>query len=332
MGCEIPQDAQEYPTPEIPYAQWSTQKLEKLGSIVAAMIDESRQPVLVVFELGHFKLPKEEKNLTWARQNVDFADRLAGRIIKRYGKSVRLLATLLINNLEEEQEAESEEILHMLFEKRRYITLRSLKILSERNLKNRAYKALKNNSRLAESFIHIDGKAYLKDEEYEHDLAAGFVSPDGDIIPRCGLILTSFLDKVAALAHERMFPHKKFETIFISFCEEYHEYQRVKLGVDIYSSAHDNITITPVVLHWDYSRDRCLVSRRRSGEKTWRDLELRVRRGEYLRFRSISSSIGGCATSSPKRHIAPTSKGLPKRYGRCFLSSNSMRYMLPGRS
>ncbi len=274
MGCEVPQHEHTYPVPEIPYAEWGAQKLKKLKAIVAEMIEESHQPVLVVFEIGHFKLPKEEKNVTWAQQNVDFADRLAGRIIKRYGRNVRLLATLLINNLEEEQEAESEEMLHMLFDDKRYITRRSLKILSERNLKNRAYKALKNNSRLVDSFIHIDGKAYLRDEEYQHDLAAGFVDEKGNIIPRCGLILTSFLDKVAALSHERMFPYKEFEVLFISFCEEYHEYQRVKLGVDIYTSTHDNITMTPIILHWDYSRDQCLVSHRRSDAKVWQDQEV----------------------------------------------------------
>ena len=273
MGCEIPQDELDYPSPEVAYALWSAQKLNKLKAIVSEMIEESHKPVLVLFEIGHFKLPKEEKNLTWAAQNVDFAERLAEMLIHRYGKTVRLLGTLLVNNFEEMQEAQTQEVLQLLFGDKRFFALNAMKILSERNLKNRAYKALKNNSRLAESFIHIDGKAYLKDEEYQHDLAAGFVSPDGDIIPRCGLILTSFLDKVADLAHERMFPHKEFETILLSFCEEYHEYQRVKLGVDIYTSTHDSITITPVVLHWDYSKDRCLVSRRRSGEKMWQDLE-----------------------------------------------------------
>jgi hypothetical protein len=274
MGCDIPESQERYGKPQVEYATWSAEKLELLFARLCETIDTIHKPVLVVMETAHFKLPADEKNMLWAAQNSDFADRLAGGIIRRYGRSVRLLATLLINNLEEEHESLCEETVHRLFADKRYINLSALRVLSERNLKNRAYKALKNNSRLVDSFIQIDGKAYLRDEEYQHDLAAGFVDESGRIIPRCGLILTSFLDKVAALARERMFPHREFEVVFLSFCEEYHEYQRVKLGVDIYTSTHETLSVTPFVLHWDYSRDRCLISFRGRREKEWQDIEV----------------------------------------------------------
>ena len=270
MECKIPVDAAYYKKPQKDFETWSSEKLAQIAALIETKIAEVPQPVVVVFELGHFTLPRKEENIAWAKQNVIFVDALAGRLIRKYGKEVKFLATLLVNNLDDAEEQEADGILHELFDGMRYIPQKSLKILSERNLKNRAYKALKRNSALSESFIHIDGKAYLKDEEYQHDLAAGFVSPDGDIIPRCGLILTSFLDKVSELTRVRMYPQKTYEVLFVSFSQEFHEYQRVKLGVDIYTSVHD-LVVTPVVMHWDYSRDCCLFSHRNSSEKEWRD-------------------------------------------------------------
>jgi hypothetical protein len=268
VGCEISVDNVKYHPPKVDFETWSQEKLDQITILIEEKIAHISLPVLVVFELGHFTLPREEKNIEWAAKNVSFVDRLAQRLIKRYQKKVKFLATLLINNLESEDKNESEEILCELFDNKRYIPKKSLKILSERNLKNRAYKALKKNAALADSFIHIDGKAYLKDEEYQHDLAAGFVDEKGDIIPRCGLILTSFLDKISEFARIRMHPLRQYEVLFVSFSQEFFEYQRVKLGVDIYTSTHD-LVITPIVMHWDYSRDCCLVSHRNSDSKQW---------------------------------------------------------------
>ena len=270
MGCEIPKDTTHYTPPKINFENWCDIKLDEIGALVESSLSQISRPVVVVFELGHFTLPRKEENIQWAKQNVVFVERLAGRLIRKYKKEVKFLATLLINNLDDGDDSQAQEILHELFDGNVYIPLKSLKILSERNLKNRAYKALKKNSALANSFIHIDGKAYLKDEEYQHDLAAGFVSPDGDIIPRCGLILTSFLDKISELSRIRMYPQKEYEVLFISFSQEFHEYQRVKLGVDIYTSTHELI-VTPIVVHWDYNRDCCLISYRSSDVKQWSD-------------------------------------------------------------
>ncbi len=270
MGCE---PTQEYTTansvPHIEYAQWEAESFNRIEQLLQERIEAIEIPKLIVFELGHFKLPVESENMEWAQRNVAFVDRLIGTIVRRHGKEIRLLATLLVNNLEDEDDAVCERVVQELFEDKKYIPPKALKILSERNMKNRAYKALKKNSKLAESFIHIDGKAYLKDEEYQHDLAAGFVDDQGQIIPRCGLILTSYLDRVAQLAHARMYPQKRFEVIFVSFSEQFHEYQRVKLGVDIYSTTHTQITISPVIIHWNYRQNSSLVSWRSSDRKRW---------------------------------------------------------------
>jgi hypothetical protein len=269
MGCEISQPAREYIAPTVDFETWSQEKLEVLLPLVEEKISQATKPTIVVFEVGHFMLPCEAKNLDWAFKNITFADALAERIIKKHKKSVKLLATLLVNNLDSQQEDASQKVLEEMFEGKKYLNLKSLKTLSERNLKNRAYKALKKNATLADSFINIDGKAYLKDEEYQHDLAAGFVDEHGNIIPRCGLILTSFLDKIDEFARVRMHPAKEYEIIFVSFSQEYHEYERVKLGVDIYTSTHESMQVTPIVMHWGYHIDQCLISHRNADEKRW---------------------------------------------------------------
>ena len=273
MGCDINIDKKEYTPPSVDFKTWSEQKLKLIKNLINEKIDNISKPTVVVFEIGHFMLPCGEENIDWAFKNVTFADALAEKIIKKYKRDVKILPTLLINNLDSSQENESQKMLEEMFEDKKYIPLKSLKLLSERNLKNRAYKALKKNQMLVNSFINIDGKAYLKDEEYQHDLAAGFVDDDGNIIPRCGLILTSFLDKVADFTKARMYPQTDYEVIFVSFSQEFHEYERVKLGVDIYSSTHSDINITPIVMHWGYAIDQCYISHRDADKKTWQTIE-----------------------------------------------------------
>ncbi len=273
MGCEVGIEKREYTAPSVDFETWSADKLDIIKNLINEKITHINKPTVVVFEIGHFMLPCADENIDWAFKNIDFADALAAKIVKKYKREVKLLPTLLINNLDASKEDESQKILEEMFEGKKYIPLKSLKLLSERNLKNRAYKALKKNSTLVNSFINIDGKAYLKDEEYQHDLAAGFVDDDGNIIPRCGLILTSFLDKIAEFSKARMYPQRDYEVIFVSFSQEYHEYERVKLGVDIYSSTHTDITITPIVMHWGYAIDQCHISYRNSDEKLWQTIE-----------------------------------------------------------
>ena len=225
-------------------------------------------------EIAHFTLPLEEVNKTWAKRNMTFANALCGQIIKQHQHKFKIIPTLLLNNLDDDNTEVSENFIDELVEGQKYIRAESVRIVSERNLKNRAFKALKKNKTLANSFINIDGKAYLKDDDYKHDLAAGFVNDDGKIIPRCGLILTSFLDIVAKFANDRLHQKSDADVLFISFSEEFHEYQRVRLGVDIYSRTHKNATIHPIVLHWSYEIDQCLTSFRECNTQEWHEEEL----------------------------------------------------------
>jgi hypothetical protein len=224
-------------------------------------------------EIAHFTLPLEEKNKIWAKRNMTFANEFCGAIIKKHQHKFKIIPTLLLNNLDDDNTEASENFIDELVEGQKYIRAESVRMVSERNLKNRAFKALKRNKTLSESFINIDGKAYLKDDDYKHDLAAGFVNDDGKIIPRCGLILTSFLDVVAKFANDRLHQKSDADVLFISFSEEFHEYQRVRLGVDIYSKTHKSATIHPIVLHWSYELDQCLTSYRVCNTQEWKEKE-----------------------------------------------------------
>lgn len=275
MGnCDTEFDTSEYSAPKEEYTVWSKQKLESITKYIEKKLDYYQLPTVIVLEIGHFTLPKDEKNLNWADQNVSFANELCKNIIQKYKNKYKIIPTLLVNNLDCDQSNTSEEIINNMLQGKKYINHKSLKIISERNLKNRAFKALKNNSTLTENFIHIDGKAYLKDDDYQHDLAAGFVNENGDIIPRCGLILTSFLDLVTKLAKERLHQDENINVLFISFSQLFHEYKRVMLGADIYSRTHKDITIDPMVFHWSYALNQCELSYKPCTTKSWKSLNL----------------------------------------------------------
>lgn len=225
-------------------------------------------------EIAHFSLPLEEENKEWAKRNMKFANELAREIIQEHKHKFKIIPTILLNNLDEDSMVEAEMFIDEMVEGQKYIRSESIRLVSERNLKNRAFKALKKNKTLADSFINIDGKAFFKDDEYEHNLAAGFVDDSGKIIPRCGLILTSFLDMVAKFANDRLHQKSDADILFISFSEQFHEYQRVRLGVDIYTRTHKNATIHPIILHWSYGVDQALTSYRACNTQAWHEVEL----------------------------------------------------------
>ncbi len=257
---------QNFTPPSVDYDSWKIESFKKIEKILYAMIDSGDKPLALVLEIGHFSPLFSQKELLWAKRNIDFANELCAKIIKRYKKLVRIIPTILINNLDEEDQDLSNEILHDMIKDKKYINHKSVKILSERNLKNRAYKALKNDPTLSNSFINIDGKAYLKHDEYQNDLAAGFVDESGKIIPRCGLILTSYISKIISLSKQRLNHPPKTDIVFLSFSQEYHEYKRVRLGVDIYTQTKKDISLSPIVIHWNYDMNSCLISYR---QKEW---------------------------------------------------------------
>lgn len=272
-ACITPINSKTYIKPTLSYEEWSEDKLNTLLTLINRQLENQDKSTVIVLEIAHFSLPLERENREWAERNMNFANRLCGQIIKKHQHEFKIIPTILLNNLDEDHEEASDNFIDNLVKGQKYIRSESIKVVSERNLKNRAFKALKRDKKLVDSFINIDGKAYLKDDEYKHDLAAGFINDDGKIIPRCGLILTSFLDIVAKFANDRLHHKPNTEVLFISFSEEYHEYQRVRLGVDIYTRTHKSTTIHPIVIHWSYDVDQCLTSFRECNTQEWHEEE-----------------------------------------------------------
>ena len=272
--CISPINPNNYTSPTLPYETWSKEKIQTLFELLNRQLNSIEKPMVIVMEIAHFSLPIEEENREWAFRNMKFANELCGMIIKEHKHKFRIIPTLLLNNLDDDSSEISDAFIDELVKGQKYIRRESIRLVSERNLKNRAFKALKKNAKLADSFIKIDGKAFLKDDEYKHDLAAGFVDNNGKIIPRCGLILTSFLDMVAKFANDRLHQKSDGHLLFISFSEQFHEYQRVRLGVDIYSKTHTTATIHPIVIHWSYEIDQCLTSFRACNTQKWQELNI----------------------------------------------------------
>lgn len=272
--CSLEIDTKIYTAPKENYTLWSQKRLDNITTFIDDKLSTYKVPTVIVLEVGHFTLPKEEHNLQWAYQNMAFANALCGEIIKKHKFKFKIIPTLLVNNLDSQEDKTSQDIISDMIKNQKYINQKSLKIISERNLKNRAFKALKNDSSLTDQFIHIDGKAYLKDDDYQHDLAAGFVNEDGDIIPRCGLILTSYLDTVSKLARERLHQNDEINLLFISFSQLFHEYKRVMLGVDIYGKTHKSLNIDPMIFHWAYLQDQAQLSFKPTPTSLWEDLQL----------------------------------------------------------
>ena len=253
---------------------WAEEKLLSLKKLINNQLLKQNRATIIVFEISHFSLPIKKKNRAWAKRNMTFANKLAREIIQEHQHKFKIIPTILLNNLDENSTSEAEKFIEEMVEGQKYIRAESIRLVSERNLKNRAFKALKKNKILAKSFINIDGKAFLKEDKYKHDLPAGFVDDGGKIIPRCGLILTSFLEKVAKFANDRLHQKSDAHVLFVSFSEQFHEYERVRLGVDIYSQTNNRATIHPIILHWSYDIDQALTSYRECNTQAWHEIEL----------------------------------------------------------
>jgi len=270
--CSTVIDTNIYKTPTEDYTLWSKNKLVDISDFIDQKLSKLDSSTVIVLEIGHFTLPYEEINHKWAYQNMAFANDLCSFIIKKHKFKYKIIPTLLVNNFDSNDETEIEKVINDMLKNQKYINKKSLKIISERNLKNRAFKALKKDNSLSSKFIHIDGKAYLKDDDYQHDLAAGFVNDDGDIIPRCGLILTSYLDEISRLAKQRLHQNSEINILFISFSQHFHEYKRVMLGVDIYAKGDKSLNIEPMIFHWNYLKDQSLLSYKDNSNRVWIDI------------------------------------------------------------
>ncbi len=222
--------------------------LEFLKADLIEAVENSKKPVVAVFEVGHVSFPVKESNLRWAKLNVKFADRVCKWLIQTYGRSVRIIPTVLINNMTDEEREEFDRTIESLFEDTKYITKECTSFISERNMKNRAYKIIKENDKKLDQFCEENGKMFLSTQD-ECMLPFGLVE-NGKKIPRCGLIIASYMEKIFKLSRERLHTYEDPCVLLISFSEHDYEYERVKLGVELYSKLYDITNLKAIVSYW----------------------------------------------------------------------------------
>ncbi len=211
-------------------------------------IKDSKKPLAIVFEIGHVSFPIKSENLEWAKANMRFADAISKWLIKTYGKDIRIIPTILINNMTDKERDSFEDVINSLFENLKYITKEKTYFISERNMKNRAYKLIKENDSKLDEFCEENGKMFLSTQD-ECMLPFGFVE-DGRKIPRCGLIIASYMEKVFKLSKERLHSYEDPCVLLVSFSQHDYEYERVKLGVELYSKLYDIKNIKAIVSYW----------------------------------------------------------------------------------
>jgi len=241
---------------------------------ISLNIKKSIKPLVIVFEIGHVSFPIKEENLLWAKTNLQLADMICKWLIQLYKKDVRIIPTILINNITDVEESELDEIMDSLFENNRYVNKKSVSFVSERNMKNRAYKMIKENNDKLDEFCENNGKMFLSTND-ECMLPFGLVDETGKKIPRCGLIIASYMEKIFKLSKERLHTYKNPNILFVSFSEHDYEYERVKLGTDLYCSLNEVKNFTAMVAYWSCKKHEFLLSTKNyDKESVWGKKEI----------------------------------------------------------
>jgi len=254
---------------------WIEGSLNSLKEHLSKSVKDCKKPLVAVFEVGHVSFPVKEENLRWAKSNLILADKICKWFIRTYKRDVRLIPTVLLNNITEIDESEFEEIIKALFDGNKYVTKDSTSFISERNMKNRAYKLIKEYDDKLDEFCENNGKMFLSTND-ECMLPFGLVDETGRKIPRCGLIIASYMERIFKLSRERLHTYEKPPVLFVSFSEHDYEYERVKLGVDLYSSLNEIDHMTAIVMYWSYKNRSFLFSRKsfREDKPKWNKIEL----------------------------------------------------------
>jgi len=241
---------------------WIEGSLNSLKEPFLRNVKRCDKPLVAVFEVGHVSFPVKEENLRWAKSNLILADKICKWFIRTYKRDVRLIPTVLLNNITEIDPKEFEDIVDALFEGNRYVTRDSTAFISERNMKNRAYKMIKEYDEKLDEFCENNGKMFLSTND-ECMLPFGLVDETGRKIPRCGLIIASYMERIFKLSKERLHTYEKPPVLFVSFSEHDYEYERVKLGVDLYSSLNEVDHLTALVMYWSYKNGSFILSEKR---------------------------------------------------------------------
>ncbi len=255
--------------------EWIDNSFISLKEHLTRSVKNCDKPLVAVFEIGHVSFPIKKENLEWAKSNLILADKICKWFIQTYKRDVRLIPTILLNNITEIDEQEFENIINALFGNNKYVTKESTVFISERNMKNRAYKMIKEYDDKLDEFCETNGKMFLSTND-ECMLPFGLVDDTGRKIPRCGLIIASYMERIFKLSRQRLHTYEKPPILFISFSEHDYEYERVKLGVDLYCSLNEIDHLTALVMYWSYKNRSFLFSGKRfkDSKPKWSKIEL----------------------------------------------------------
>jgi hypothetical protein len=249
-------------------------------------LDNCSTSSAVILEIGHMKSPFSSENFEWAIKNFELADKLAEFIIKRYGHRVKLIPSLIINDFAEKLTTESRYAMTRdLTLGCKYITNKTINIFSERTLRNRSVAKLKNKDLLSYSYDRVFFKG--TDKVCQIPIANLSSTDRARIIPRCGLIIYSFIHDSALLAKQRLYKQKSPQINLVSFSQYQHETESMKIGADIYWLANDrNTNISYTMIHWQSDEQFC-VYKRQSTEYKW-NVTQSERYNEYENLTSAS--------------------------------------------
>ncbi len=227
----------------------------------------SSTPIVLLLEVGHIQLPLTDDGYQWAKSNIEMADSLIGSIIRNYGKHIRVVLTLIINDLEEK--TSPNEHIHKITKKCRHISPRNINLFYERNLRNRAFSKIKKHFDPLR-LVYNNNRVFFKgDDEICSVPIANSTSGDVfRIIPRCGLIMYCYFEKAMKMASQRLCAQNKPKIIFISFSRHQHETESVRLGYTLFQETSQTDNITAILATWKDERYSTIYNKS-SVSKTW---------------------------------------------------------------
>jgi hypothetical protein len=230
-------------------------------------------PIAIVMDAGHISLPMTCDGVAWARDNIAYADTLACRLVRVFGRRARLLNVLLINDISEQMtDLFRNTYPRSAYSRNKILKSSSIKLISEKNLVNRAYRYLRSG------MLDIKNSGACQLNRAGDSIANGsrqtpipLAKKCGDLlIPRCSLINFMLLKHTHKLARERLFAHEIVPIIYICFASTEAEYEQVRNGVEAYAMTGLDYPFYSFVVYFE-NRKSLLYSSFRVHERKWSD-------------------------------------------------------------
>lgn len=247
---------------------------ENLLNHIEGLAKSYRLPFVLILEFGHFST-QSAIDLVWAVKNILFAEHLCSLLVKRFRRDVRIVSCIIVNDLGSshfENVSLPHEILSVLTANR-FLTSKKVCLISERNLRNIATRRLKkiakeSSQRLLKDFDRLFLANFpnmiVDDAALDVCPAVGNVSlKDGHVIPRCGAIMASFVEKAIRLASSRLHWKREIDAILLSFAKNDHELRQTIFGLNVYLNGWPNCSLignlNGVIVLWGPESD-CEIS------------------------------------------------------------------------